>query len=250
MTAIGKFLVVSALAAALAMVTWATTLYGERPGWFVEPSDVEVDRGHRPVAFKQMQAEITALGRSAAVASEAWGAHAKALEEREKLRAERRAGYAERIRWAHKGNPKDPIDKANPKAGFKGFYQPVIDPATKLHDLTTAGGIPKGKPVLGTNGEPLPGLDGLLDSIAGDTMAINELNQQIIEKRKEFDKITVLVQDTERRAIKMGVIRDSVQSELFFLQNFEVNVSETRETVLRRERQLRNRLKSLGVNEP
>lgn len=248
MTAIGKLLVVSALVAALAAMTWATTLYAERPGWFAEAADAE--KGQKPLNFKQMKAEIDALGRSAAVAGAAWGAHLKTLEAREKLRADRRAGYAERIRWAHKGNPRDPIDKDNPRAGGKGFYEPVIDPATRLYDLTTADGVPKGKPVRGPDGSPLPGLDGLLGSITGDTEAINELNRQIVESRKEFDKVSVQVVDVEQRAIKMGVIRDSVQAELFFLQGFEVNVAETRETVFRRERQLRNRLKSLGLGEP
>ena len=55
---------------------------------------------------------------------------------------------------------------------------------------------------------------------------------------------------TQARVIAMGVIRDSVQAELFFLSTYEVNVFETRETVLRRERQLRGRLKVLGYNDP
>jgi hypothetical protein len=240
----------SVLVAALAAMTWATTLYAERPGWYAEPTDVEVDKGNKPANFKGLKAEIDLLGRSAAAASEAWGAHLKTLEAREKLRAERRTAYAERIRWAHKGNPRDPVDKDNPKAGGKGFYEPAVDPNTRLYDLSAPGGVPKGKPVRGPDGSPLPGLDGLLNSIAGDTEAINELNKQIVESRKEFDKVSLQVVDTEQRAIKMGVIRDSVQAEQFFLQNFEVNVSETRETVFRRERQLRNRLKGLGVGEP
>jgi len=41
-----------------------------------------------------------------------------------------------------------------------------------------------------------------------------------------------------------------VQAELFFLSTFEVNVFETRETVFRRERQLRDRLRTLGINDP
>jgi hypothetical protein len=48
----------------------------------------------------------------------------------------------------------------------------------------------------------------------------------------------------------MGVIRDSAQAEVFFLSTFEVNVFETRETVFRRERQLRARLKGLGILDP
>jgi hypothetical protein len=248
MTAIGKLLVLSCFVAALSMLTWATGLYVERPGWFADSID-EPEKGQKPINFKQMKAEMDALARGAAVASEAWGKHLKALEDREKLRGDRKAAYAQRIAWAHKGNPNDLIDKANPKSG-KGFYEPVIDPETRLYDLGLTAGVPKGNAVKGNDDTYLPGVDGLLDSIKGDTEAINDLNKQILEKRTEFDKLTVAVQDTEKKAIAMGVIRDSVQSELFFLQNFEVNVTETRETVIRRERQLRNRLKSLGVYDP
>jgi hypothetical protein len=43
----------------------------------------------------------------------------------------------------------------------------------------------------------------------------------------------------------MGDIRDEVQSERYFLETFEVNVYETRETVLRRKKQLLQRLAEL-----
>jgi hypothetical protein len=119
-----------------------------------------------------------------------------------------------------------------------------------LHDLSTVGGIPKGKAVLGTDGNPLPGLDGLLDSIVGDVTAMQELNKQIMDGRKEYDKISAQVAATEVRLVKMGVIRDSVLAELLFLSTFEVNVFETRETVFRRERQLRSSLKVLGITDP
>jgi hypothetical protein len=133
-----------------------------------------------------------------------------------------------------------------------------------LYDLTVVGGLPKAKtkdkdgkdvfldvtPVVGTDGAPLPGLDGLLGSIADDTAASVELNKQILAAEDEFDRLDKLVIETEARAIKMGIIRDSVQAELFFLSTFEVNVFETRETVFRRERQLRGRLKVLGITDP
>jgi hypothetical protein len=250
MTAIGKLLVFSLFVASLGMLTWATTTYTQRPTWFLDPPpESDIDKGNSPRYYKQVKAEIDSLGRSAAIASEAWGTHLKTLEEREKLRADRKAAYAERIRWAHKGNPNDLMDPMNPNSG-KGFYEPVIDPVTKLYDLTLVKGRPKGNPVKGTDGTYLPGVDGLQDSIAGDAEATKKLNDDIREKRMKFDDLTKLVQATEERAIKLGIIRDSVQSELFFLATFEVNVSETRETVFRRDRQLRNRLKSFGVYDP
>jgi hypothetical protein len=250
MTAIGKLLVLSTLVLALGVLTWSTNIYVHRPGWF-GPAVETSDRANAPVNFAQMKGEMDVLTRSAAVASEAWGTNLKTLEEREQLRADRKAAYAERIRWARKGNPKDLIDPDNPKSAGKGFYEPVVDRSTRLYDMSKdANGIPKGAAVLGTNGRPLPGLDGLQDSIAGDAAASVELNKEILKQEEEFDRLSKLVVETEIRAIKMGIIRDSVQSELFFLSTFEVNVFETRETVFRRERQLRDRLKILGVNDP
>lgn len=250
MTAIGKLLVVSVLFAALGLLTWSVSLYGERPGWFAPVAEGDIDKGHKPLSFAQMKAETDALGRAAAVASEAWGRNLKILEKREQLRAARRVAYAERIRWTHKGNPADPIDPDNPKSPGKGFYEPAFDAAGRPDYSKDAKGIPRGTPVQGTSGKPLPGLDGLLDSIAGDTAAAVELNQQILEQEAEFDRVSQQVRDTEARAIKMGIIRDSVQAELFFLSAYEVGAYETRATVFRREQQLRDRLKALGIANP
>jgi hypothetical protein len=249
MTAIGKLLALLNLFVGLGLLTWSVNIYVQRPGWFADPPET-IDKGNSPVGFKQMKGEADGLVRKAALASEAWGTRLRALDEREKLRAERLDRYAERLRWAQKGNPKDRIDKDNPKSPGKGFYEPVINPATKLYDMTVVDGIPKGAAVKGTNGAPLPGRDGLLDSIAGDTAEILKLTAEIRNREAEFDRIKAQVRETEARSVKMGVIRDFAQSEVFFLEAFEVNVFETRETVFRRERQLRGRLKVLGVTDP
>ena len=250
MTAIGKLLAVLTLVVGLGILTWSVGVYVQRPGWFDPPPEGGVDKGHNPVGFKQLDEEAKALARSAGVASAAWGTHLKLLEDREKYRAGRRAAYADRLVWAKKGHPTDKVDPLNPKSRGKGFYEPFIDPESKLHDLTTVAGIPKGKAVLGTDGNPLPGRDGLLDSLSGDVTAIQELNAQILKQEQLFDQLQAQVKATEARAAKMGVIRDSVLAELFFLSTFEVNVFETRETVLRREKQLRRGLKVLGINDP
>ncbi len=250
MTAIGKILALLNLVAGLGILTWSVSVYVERPGWFDPAPDGPADKGNSPVNFAQMKAESDALARSAGVASEAWGVHLKVLEEREKLRAERRAAYAVRLNWAHKGHPKDLVDKDNPKSAGKGFYEPVIDSSTKLHDMTLVAGLPKGKAAVGTDGSPLPGLDRLLDTVSDDVAEIKNLNDQAKMQRDRYDDLGKQVRETERRAIAMGIIRDSVLAEKFFLETFEVNVFETRETVFRRERQLRARLKILGVIDP
>jgi hypothetical protein len=246
MTAIGKLLAVLTLVVGLGIMTWSVGVFVQRPGWFPPPEGGEGNPGR----FKQLEEEAKALSRSAGVASAAWGTHLKLLEDREKYRAGRRTAYADRLVWAKKGHPTDKVDPLNPKSRGKGFYEPVIDPTSKLHDVTTVAGIPKGKAVLGTDGNPLPGRDGLLDSLSGDVTAIQELNAQILKQEQLFDQLQAQVKATEARAAKMGVIRDSVQAELFFLSTFEVNVFETRETVLRREKQLRRGLKVLGINDP
>lgn len=249
MTAIGKLLAVLNLIVGIGVLSWSVNVYVHRPNWFNEPTE-SVDKGNSPVTFKQYKVEADSLYRVAAVSSESWATSLKALEEREKYRADREAGYAKRIQWGKKGNDADKIDAMNPKSPGKGFYEPVIDKASNLHDLTIVAGLPKGKAVVGTDGQPLPGLEGLLNSIAGDTAAMLEIQKEILKQEAEFDRLDKLVIETQVKAIKMGVIRDSVQAEWLFLTAFEVNASETRDTVFRRERQLRARLKVLGISDP
>ncbi len=249
MTAIGKLLAIMNLVIGLGVLTWSVNIYVQRPGWFDPVSDA-VDKNNKPLTFAQMKTDIETNTRAAAVANNQWGVHLKTLEDREKFRADRRKAFADRTRWAHVGNPKDLIDPVNPKSG-KGYYMPVIDSATKLYDLSVdATGKPKGEAILGSDGTPLPGLDNLLNSVTNDVKEINELNKQIVEQRLLFNKLSAEVIATEVRMIKMAEIRDSVQSELFFLRSFEVNATEAEGTVYRREKQLRNRLKILGVYDP
>jgi hypothetical protein len=247
MTVIGKLLALLNLVVGLGIMAWSAHVFVHRPTWFAKATPNE--RNDRALNFEQLKADANALTRTAGFASQSWGANLKVLEDREKVRADRKVAYAERLRWARKGNPKDLVDPGNPKSAGKGFYEPVIDPVTNLHDLAP-GAAPKGKAVNGVDGRPLPGLDGLLGTLGVDSNRIVELTDQIAEQQKVFDKLSGEVLATESRAIRMGVIRDSVQAELFYLSTFEVDVYETRETVLRRVRQLRARLKELGVENP
>ncbi|MBP3958476.1 hypothetical protein J8F10_24780 [Gemmata sp. G18] len=250
MTAIGKLMAFLLLAVGLAMMTWAVSAYAQRPGWFDPIPEGGVDKNAQTATFAQLKVEIDALNRSAGVASDVWGTSLKELEAREALRANRLKGFADRNRWARKGNPKDLIDPANPRSG-KGFYAPTIDPILKLHDLSAdATGKPKGAAILGSDEQPLPGIDTLTDSVSSDLKEMLELAAQISEQRRKFDELSADVVATQKSAGKMNTIRDSVQAELFFLFTFEVNVYETRETVARRQQQLLKRLKALGVANP
>jgi len=244
MTAIGKLLVVLVLVAGLAMLTWSVGVYVQRPTWFAPVAKDRVPQPFDQNTFAELKTEITTLQESVKIASDAWGVQRTLLENREIIREKRRQRFAERLRWARTGNPADLIDPADKNSG-KGFYQPVVDPVTLLYDVNKLGPAVKG-----TDGTPLRGAETLLAAIDQDVETIVKLNKEIEAKRDEYTKLSADLLLLEARSIKMGEIRDSVQAELFFLSTFEVNVFETRETVLRRERQLRARLKQLGVDDP
>jgi hypothetical protein len=336
MTALGKLLALLNLIAGLAMLSWAAGLFLDRPSWY-DPVPEAVDKGHTPVTFKGLQAEIATLNATAAVAGQAWGENLEMLKERERFRAHRKAGYAQRIAWAKYGNPNDPVVADGP---LKAFYEPnTLDLTVVKADLKVAElklktakdaleraekapspdpkelaplraeverlardvdelnltvkffplvstlqdprvdpgtGLPRGKVVVAVDGTPLLGSEKLLDTLTKDVEKINELDAVIYKLRKgvkelKTDKdfrepdaytkadeyrqlgagqLITYTKALELRLGKMRDIRDTVQNELFFLSTYEVNVYETRETVLRREKQLRRRLLSLGVTDP
>ena len=229
LTFIGKSMAFVNLVIGLGLLTWSVTLYTLQPGWF-DPIPEAVDKGNKPVTFAQLKADITNYGRAANAASGAWGANLKALEEAEEKRAARKKVFATRLEWAHKGNPKD---------NGTGFYEPVAGPGG-LIDVTKLG-----NPVPGPDGQPLKGADKLFATVKDDTDQILDDAAENEKLRKEYAKIGAAILVVQEKVEKMNVIRDSVQSELFFLSSFEVNVLETRETVLRRQRQLINRLAEL-----
>ena len=82
--------------------------------------------------------------------------------------------------------------------------------------------------------------------MTADVREVERYSKEITKLRDQFKTIGGDILTTETRLLKMGVIRDAAQAELFYLATFEVNVYETRETVLRRKGQLINRLAELG----
>jgi hypothetical protein len=234
MTTIGKILAFVNLLIGVAMASWSVSLYSTRPGWFDPKPEGGYPAGREAENFELLKDEINGLGRLAVAASNEWGAQRKRLESVEKLRTARLKGYAERLEWAREGKPKHE-DQA-------GFFEPVYDPATGLLDLNTVG-----PPIFGYDNKPLKGVNRLGTGIAADVAEIERQSKRITGLRDQFLSLGGEILLTETRLLKMGEIRDSVQSELFYLASFEVNVYETRETVLRRKKQLTGRLAELGV---
>jgi len=241
MTTLGKLLALLNLVFGLGLLAWSLTVYTQRPGWF-DPVPENVSPGQTPVTFAQLKADIEGLERAAKAASANWGASLKALEEAEDLRASRQKGYAERLAWTRTGNPKIRDKDGNPTGA--GFFEPIFD-SSGLLDLKNLG-----PPIKGPDDRDLQGVDTLGKTITADADLILKYQGDIDTQIKVFQEITQEVGQTEDRLRRMAEIRDSVQAERFFLDTFEVNVYETRETVLRRKRQLTLRLDQLKEIRP
>jgi len=233
MTLIGKVLAFLNLLIGLAILSWSVSVYVHRPGWFDKTEGVSP--GQNPVNFAQLKDDIDNLARHASAASATWGAQLKQVQDLEKKRADRERGYARRLTWTRTGNRDD---KDNPGAAF---YEPKYEEGSGLLDLANLGA-----PVKGSDELPLKGYETLGASLAADTAKVVELAAQIEADRRQFAALGTQILQAESRLLKMGEIRDAVQAELFYLSTFEVNVYETRETVLRRKRQLTQRLQELG----
>jgi chromosome segregation ATPase len=92
---------------------------------------------------------------------------------------------------------------------------------------------------------PLRGADTLQDQFIRDTNELIKLAQQIDALRNRFRDLSTEILLTEDRLRRMVEIRESVQQELFYLLDAQWDVYELRETALRRQRQLSQRLAEL-----
>jgi hypothetical protein len=236
MTVFGKILAFLNLVVGLGLLAWSVSIYTERPAWFA-PAPEGVTPGQNPVTFAQLKADIDGLTRTAVAASANWGIQYKALEHAEELRATRLKGYAERLAWTRTGNP-NYKDASGVRTGA-GFFEPVYD-SSGLLDLKNLG-----PPVKGPDDRDLQGYETLGKTIAADTKLIGDYQDAIYDQTQKLAKVTEQIDGVEKRVRRMSEIRDVVQAEKFFLDTFEVNVYETRETVLRRKRQLTLRLDEL-----
>jgi hypothetical protein len=232
MTLIGKLLAFLNLVVGLGIISWSLIVYTQRPGW-LDPIPDAISPGSSPENFAQMKAEIESLNRLATAATSNWNTQRKILEGVEAKRAERLKGYEERLTWAKNGN-KDGI----------GFFEPVYEKdGSGLLDLTPAG---VGAPIKGSDNLPLKGSEKLMANFQADVTEVAKLEAQIKLQREKFQEISKDIGLTEQRLRRISEIREAVQAELFILDTFEVNVYETRETVLRRKKQLDQRLSELG----
>jgi hypothetical protein len=309
MTLIGKLLAFLNLIIGLGFVSFAATLYFQRPAWF-EPIPEVVDKGNAPVTFAQLKQEADNLGRAAGVASAGWGQQLKKLEALEARRSARLKEYEKRTTWMLKGNAADKgaafyhhvYEKDVPVTAYVNVFNKEHRVTLTLDEASGTTGLPPGgseeeikrhireilarptvsakwleakrqrptdadidalygalavketslidhtklgEPVL-RDGKPLQGVDNLGKAFADDVDAVIAYEKDVEKQLKRYDELGTEILLEEARKLKMSDIRASVQSELFYLSTFEVNVYETRETVFRRKKQLVQRLTELG----
>lgn len=233
MTTVGKLLVFVNLVLGVGAATWATAVYGQRPGWFDPPA--EAAKGTAPLTFKGLAADIDALGKAAASAGASWSAQYARLTKAEDVRAARLqkmyggGGARGLVEVAHAGG--------YPKAGQAAFFNLKEDPATRLLDLDP-NVAEKGVVVLGPDGQPLRGADTLLERFNADAKAANDLAAQSAELRQEQAKLGLVVAADEVRLLKQRDIRENLRNEAAFLAGLEVNVAAELDTVATRRGQL------------
>jgi len=240
MTFFGKTLVFLNLVFGIGMAVFATSLYANRPGWLGEPPDGAVEKGHSPLAIKQLVADIDSAGKSAALANVNWSANHKSLEAAETLRETRHVrmfgtrvdgtkGAKGLIDFAQEGNPKGPA-----------FLNLSEDATSRLLDLA-----PPENPmtiVKGPDDQPLKGTNGLLDQFEKDSAQAEAYafnSKKLRMEQKTLGEEIVVVQN---QIYKQQDIRDNLLVEAARLDAFEVNATEHRQTVTRRRDQLVNRL--------
>src|SRR5262249_13768804 len=174
-----------------------------------------------------------------------------------KMRDERRLGYAQRIEWAHKGNPQLAQKGELPRPGF---FEEIEEPGTKLINLNAFRLDKNGRPVripgpdsTPTQFHPLQGADTLLETHHKyvTSIAENELDlrtgkpmldpetqkplpgllQQIKEYREQQKVLQAQVLDTEAKLLKQLQIRTEVQAEVLSLRDFRITVGGQQDTV-------------------
>ncbi len=226
MTAIAKLLVFLTLVAGVGAAVFSTAVYTQRPGWFLDPPDGPVARGHVVVSFKGLAKEADAQGKAAAAAAALWGRQLRELKAAELDRTARAAAYAKLVGDAQKG--------------ATGFYEIKEDGDGRLLVLD-----PKdyGPPVKGPGGKALAGADTLVAKIAqAQDRITNVLTPKIAEHQKDQKRLGAEIDVAAAKLARQRVIREDLQNEASYLATAEVNVTEQAVTADRRKRQLDARL--------
>lgn len=237
MTFFGKLLAIVNVVLGIGLAIWSVSVYANRLPWYdPAPPPEMIHPGHKPANFAFLREELERHTRAVQAASQAWTQQRLRFEQLEQLRNNRLRSYDEWIGFAKNGNPRD---------GGTGFYEPVYDPVTGLLDLIPPDPTRRRTPIIGPDNRPLRGLDTLGEQFTRDIAELARLAQQIDERRKRFQELSVEILQTEDRLRRMTEIRDAVQAELFYLSDAQWEVFELRESVLRRQHQLSQRLAEL-----
>lgn len=249
-TTLGKFLVFANLVLGVGAATVGTTLYGQRPGWFDPPAEGGFDKGHAPVTFKGLAADIDAAGKAAQAAAAAWAAETNRLTAAEQARAARQLKMFGRTAADGKRQPGllDFARDGDPAFGGAGFFNLKADPATKLLDLDRRPDA-KGKDgglVIGPDGLPLRGADTLLERFNVDSQAIIDLAAQDKKLRLLQRQLGAEVGAQEVRVLAQRVIRQNLLDEAAYLDDLRVNAAGDLDAVAARAAQLRRRLALFG----
>lgn len=223
MTFFGKLLVFLNLLIGLAFLSWSVGMFTQKLDW-VDRTNMAGEKVEGEIT--KLKAEIDVLTLEAKHASASWGVSYTALEEIETTRENRKGVFAQRLVWAHTGDPMR-----------RGFFLDVLIPGSGLINTDTLGAV-----INGPNGQPLQGADTLSETIEANNKItagyIADIEKFKLQQRENQTQEKLLQEKVDRHA----AFFDQLLNEQRYLEAFEINWYEQLGTVNRRKAQLMKRM--------
>ena len=248
MTSLAKLLVLVNLFFAVLIVSWAVSLYVNRPLWLDSENAAGAKVDGR---LAELKTEIQEANSRAAAASSLYGSEQRELLSYETLRAQRNQAYAIRLDQARNGL----------------FTEPALEPDGVLIDINKPGKVVT---ISETDTTPLPGIaksaeelrtqtseihrliDGVtitpdqwnrLETMMGSTELDNQLAVMGIgDLQKLLEKLSYAIAAKELAVNKQRDLLENLKDESPYLESTQVNWIAQLEALKRRQSQLQNRL--------
>jgi hypothetical protein len=223
MMTIGKLLVFVNLFAAMALLTWTTSLSVNRLDWVDRKTETETVQGELSILRQEISKTIRALTE----ASVGYGIRKKELEDEEQGRAYREAKFQERLQNARSGRFNKQLNRVNDERLDRRSLIDVEVPGPAILDLA---------------GQPLRGVDSIQADLTRETSDTKRYLQEITRAREQFQALSKQIAETDIKISDQRKIRDGLRIEREVLRDLDVNWEDELRLLKLRLQQLEQRL--------
>lgn len=227
MTAIGKLFVFINLFAAMAILTWATSITVNRLDWVDRKTDSGVVKGQ----ITLLKDDINVASRAITQAQTGYGVRTKRLAGIEKTRADRLEKFEARLTKAKQGTFAEQIlmvDHPNPD--FRA-----------LIDLNQEGEV-----VRDSAGQPLRGVEALQNDLNREIDLAIEAAKKVQELRKEFETVSKSILEADDKIVVQREILENLRLQEQVLADLQINWDEELRALEVRRKQLESRLSDIS----